>query len=76
MVFLRGSDPGWLGLYEPTSSPGAYRWLDDTYPEWDKWGAGYPDSSGGCVVMLSDGHWANTDCNNSRHYICLVPSGR
>ena len=76
ICFVFGSGvPGWIGLSENTSSPGAYRWLEDSYPDWANWNTGYPDSMGGCVMITTDGLWENTDCNLAYEFVCFTLKG-
>lgn len=70
--FARKTD-GWIGLSEPALSPGAYRWLDESYPEWSHWGPGYPNAaSGECVVMTTTGEWKNVQCDLKVPFLCFT----
>ena len=73
---IRSTERSWIGVHEQDPLRGAYRWVDNTFPDLSYWQTGYPVANGGCVAMDHDGTWVNLPCDTKLPSVCVKPPGK
>ncbi|XP_076014204.1 macrophage mannose receptor 1 [Genypterus blacodes] len=63
------NEPVWIGLNSNVTG-GRFKWVDNWFLSYTKWGTDEPKSNHGCVYMDVDGKWKTAPCTNNYFSLC------
>ncbi|XP_061660890.1 macrophage mannose receptor 1 [Syngnathoides biaculeatus] len=69
LQIIKFNEPVWIGLNSNVTG-GRFKWVDNWFLSYTKWGKEEPKSNYGCVYVDLDKTWKTAACNNTFYSLC------